>query len=64
MEVAVVGPQDSRAAQLVDLVAVAVVETAQDQIARLLLAPQIQEVVAAVAVEQPILQAQQAAPVS
>jgi hypothetical protein len=64
MEVAVVGPQDSRAAQLVDLVAVAVVETAQDQIARLLLAPQIQAVVAAVAVEQPILQAQQAAPVS
>jgi hypothetical protein len=64
MVVAVVVPQDSRAAQLVDLVAVAVVETAQDQIARLLLVPQIPEVVAAVAVEQPILQAQQAAPAS
>jgi hypothetical protein len=64
MVAAVVGPQDLQVAQLVDLVAVAVVETAQDQIARLLLAPQILVEVAAVAAEQPILPAQQAAPVS
>jgi hypothetical protein len=62
--VAVVEPQDSRVAQLVDLAAVAVAETAQDQIARLLPELQIQAAVVVEAVEPPILPAQQAAPVS
>jgi hypothetical protein len=64
MVVAVVEPQDSRVAQLVDLAAVAVAETAQDQIARLLPELQIQAAVVVEAVEPPILPAQQAAPVS